>query len=108
MELSELWAAWTSWCEESSETLGNQRRFADRLTERTFDEVHGTNNMAIRRGIALRHDGARTPPGLTIAASQGAKNRLQAARRTRKTLVDSKAVFRRFNKLFGACWRTGT
>ena len=61
VESSKLWAAWTGWCEESNESPGNKRRLADRLTERGFEKAHGTNNVAIGRGIALRHEGGPDP-----------------------------------------------
>ena len=61
VEFKNLWEAWTRWCEESNEQAGNKRRFADRLTERGYPKAHGTNNVAIREGIALRHDGGPDP-----------------------------------------------
>ena len=61
VEFKKLWEAWTSWCEESNEQAGSKRRFADRLTERGYPKANGTNNVAIREGIALRHDGGPDP-----------------------------------------------
>ena len=61
VEFKHLWAAWTSWCEESNETPGNKRRFADLLTERGYEKDNGAKNAAMRRGIALRHAGGDDP-----------------------------------------------
>jgi P4 family phage/plasmid primase-like protien len=60
-----LYEAYCEWCEDSNEKVEKKRRFADLLTERGFEKAHGTDNVAIRRGIALRHDGAPDPSRIT-------------------------------------------
>jgi putative DNA primase/helicase len=64
-QFADLYASYTRWCEESHEQPEKKRRFADRLTERGFEKDKGTNNVAIRRGIALRHDGDPGPSRIT-------------------------------------------
>jgi P4 family phage/plasmid primase-like protien len=55
-KFADLWQAYTRWCEESNEHPETKRRFGDSLTERGFERDNGSGNVAIRRGIALRHD----------------------------------------------------
>ena len=55
-KFADLYASYTRWCEESNEQPEKKRRFADSLTERGFEPDNGTKNVAIRRGIALRHE----------------------------------------------------
>jgi len=60
-KFADLYAAYTRWCEESNEHPEKKRRFADRLTESGYAADNGARNVAIRRGIALRHDGPDDP-----------------------------------------------
>jgi putative DNA primase/helicase len=57
----ELYAAYAAWAEESGERAESKRRFGARLAERGFEPNKGTDNVSIRRGIAIRTD--RRPPG---------------------------------------------
>jgi len=60
-KFADLYSAYTRWCEESNEHPEKKRRFGDKLTERGFRPDNGAKNVAIRRGIALRHDGDPDP-----------------------------------------------
>ena len=60
-KFADLYAAYTRWCEESNEHPEKRRRFGDSLTERGFKADNGAKNVAIRRGIALRHNGDPDP-----------------------------------------------
>jgi len=60
-KFADLYAAYTSWCEESNEHPEKKRRFGDSLTERGFERDNGAKNVAVRRGIALRQDGGPDP-----------------------------------------------
>jgi len=60
-KFANLYAAYTRWCDESNEKPEKKRRFADLLTERGFEKGKGTDNVAIRWGIALRHGGGPDP-----------------------------------------------
>ncbi len=64
-KFSDLYAAYDRWCAESNETAEKKKALAMRLTERGFVADKGTNNAAIRRGLALRHDGGPDPPRIT-------------------------------------------
>jgi len=64
-KFSDLYAAYTRWCEESNEHPEKKRRFADSLTERGFAAAKGTKNVAIRQGIALRSDDEPDPARVT-------------------------------------------
>jgi putative DNA primase/helicase len=55
-KFADLYTSYVRWCEESNERPEKKRRFADSLTERGFEKDSGAKNVAIRRGIALRHD----------------------------------------------------
>jgi phage/plasmid-associated DNA primase len=52
-----LYNSYETWCRESGEQPETKRRFGNRLTERGYDKDNGTDNVAIRRGIALRYEG---------------------------------------------------
>jgi hypothetical protein len=58
---ADLYAAYTRWCEDSNEHPEKKRRFGTMLTERGFAADNGAKNVAIRKGIALRHDGDPDP-----------------------------------------------
>jgi phage/plasmid-associated DNA primase len=60
-KFADLYAAYTRWCEVSNERPEKKRRFADSLTERGFEKGSGSKNVALRHGIALRHDGDPDP-----------------------------------------------
>ncbi len=60
-KFADLYAAYDEWCRESNETAEKKRRFATMLTERGFVADNGAKNVAIRKGIALRHDGDPDP-----------------------------------------------
>jgi putative DNA primase/helicase len=60
-KFADLYSAYTLWCEESNEHPEKKRRFGDKLAERGFKPDNGAKNVAIRRGIALRHDGDPDP-----------------------------------------------
>lgn len=60
-KFSTLYEDYRAWCEESNETTQRKRKFADLLTERGFEKDNATNNVAIRRGIALRFGGGTDP-----------------------------------------------
>jgi len=64
-EFKDLYAAYGKWCEESHEHPESSRRFADSLTERGFPKDTGPQNVKIRKGIALRHDGGPDPTKVT-------------------------------------------
>jgi putative DNA primase/helicase len=68
----ELWGAWKSWCEETGEQHGTQKRFGGRLAERGFlnhrDSKTGRKvwsgvslrpNWGSRTGISLNHSNMR-------------------------------------------------
>jgi putative DNA primase/helicase len=57
VEFKRLYAAWEEWCVENHEEPGSSKRFAATLTERGYEAAKGTNNVAIRKGIGLLHDG---------------------------------------------------
>jgi len=50
-----LYEAYQAWGAESGEPTETKRRFGNRLTERGFEKGNGTDNVAIRRGLALLH-----------------------------------------------------
>jgi putative DNA primase/helicase len=64
-KFADLYTAYTGWCEEANEHPEKKRRFADSLTERGYAAEKGAKNVAIRRGIALRHEGNPDPSGVT-------------------------------------------
>jgi len=61
VKFAELYAAYTRWCAEANEHPEKKRPFGTLLTERGFEKGNGTDNVAIRKGIALRHDGGPDP-----------------------------------------------
>jgi putative DNA primase/helicase len=61
VEFKALYEAYGRWCAESNEHAEKKRRFADLLTERGYEKGSGSKNVAIRKGIALRHDGDPDP-----------------------------------------------
>jgi putative DNA primase/helicase len=54
-KFKDLFAAYQAWGAESGEPTETKRRFGNRLTERRFEKGNGTDNVAIRRGLALLH-----------------------------------------------------
>jgi putative DNA primase/helicase len=49
---SDLYKAYTSWCETAHERVGSQRGFGQRLTEKGFERYR--NNGWWYRGVGLR------------------------------------------------------
>ncbi len=60
-KFADLYAAYVEWCKDSNEDAERKRGFANRLTERGFEAGNGAKNVAIRKGIALRHDSDPEP-----------------------------------------------
>lgn len=58
---ADLYGSYERWCEESGEQAESKRKFSARLRERGYPPDNGTDNVSIRRGIALRDD--RKPDG---------------------------------------------
>ena len=57
VKFSDLYAAYQAWGAESGEPTETKRKFGNRLTERGFNKDNGTDNVAIRRGLALLYEG---------------------------------------------------
>lgn len=57
MKFKDLYALYQAWGAESGEPTETKRKFGNRLTERGFDKDNGTDNVAIRRGLALLYEG---------------------------------------------------
>jgi hypothetical protein len=81
-KFKDLYSAYDEWCKESNESAEPKRRFADQLTERGFEKVNGTDNVAIRRGIALRHDGGPQGPGTPSRINDPSAKSSHATRET--------------------------
>jgi putative DNA primase/helicase len=62
-KFSDLYGAYTGWCDEVGEKAETKRRFGTRLKERGFEPGKGTDNISIRRGIGLRDDRHPDPEG---------------------------------------------
>lgn len=58
---SELYDNYREWAKSSGETEETKHKFGSRLKERGFEPDKGSKGVAIRRGIALRHDGGEDP-----------------------------------------------
>lgn len=58
---SELYGDYLGWAEKNHEPVEPNRRFGQRLKDRGFEPDKGSRGIAIRRGIALRHDGGDDP-----------------------------------------------
>lgn len=54
---ADLRAAYEAWCTANGENPLGGRRFADELTRRGFEAGKGTDNKALRRGLALAIEG---------------------------------------------------
>jgi len=57
VKFKDLYAVYQAWGTESGEPTETKRKFGNRLTERGFVKDNGTDNIAIRRGLALLHEG---------------------------------------------------
>jgi len=55
---SELFKAWTTWCEENGEKSGTQKALGERLAERGFEPHKGTKGRRTWRGLGLATGGA--------------------------------------------------
>lgn len=60
-KFKDLYTDYRQWAEESGEKPLNKMRLGLRLSERGFENTRGAGNAAIRRGIALLHDGPEPP-----------------------------------------------
>ena len=58
---SDLYDNYLDWAKKSRETEETMRKFGSRLKERGFEPDKGSRGVAIRRGIALRHDSGDDP-----------------------------------------------
>jgi P4 family phage/plasmid primase-like protien len=71
---SELYNDYREWAESSGEQAEKKAKFGLHLSKRGLENARGAKNVAIRQGIALRHDGGDDPgPGRSarVNASDG-------------------------------------
>ena len=70
----DLYGSYRAWCESSGERAETKTKFGLRLTERGIENGRGGSNVAIRRGITLRHDGDQDPSVTGLEADPTPKN----------------------------------